>query len=194
MATNAREPATSGGGVKCPPSLNDPTSNDLGAKWITESGLYELCWSSKLPLARTFKTWVFGVVLPSIRKTGSYSLELNTPAATEGINWCNKRLEGKELMRLKSASLQQLIAGGFGQTGARLYAIAANLINQAMLGFTETTDQFKKQQQLPGRISIPDILNMQGQVARCYAKTCFQKFVTDSLQRLRGLAEADLLT
>ena len=34
---------------------------------------------------------------------------------------------------------------------------------------------------------------MQGQVARCYAETCFQKFVSDNLQRLRGLAEADLI-
>ncbi len=34
---------------------------------------------------------------------------------------------------------------------------------------------------------------MQGQVARCYAETCFQKFVGDNLQRLRGLAEADLI-
>ncbi len=37
------------------------------------------------------------------------------------------------------------------------------------------------------------MLNMQGQVARCYAGTCFQKFVTDSLQRLRGLPESELL-
>ncbi len=102
-------------------------------------------------------------------------------------------LEGKELMKLKNASLQQLIAGGFGQPGRNLYGIVADHINQAVLGFTETTNQFKKKQQLPGRISIPDILNMQGQVARCYAETCFQKFVTDNLQRLRGLSEPDLL-
>lgn len=37
------------------------------------------------------------------------------------------------------------------------------------------------------------MLNMQGQVARCYAQTCFQKFVTDNLQRLRGLPESELL-
>ncbi|DBA69690.1 TPA: hypothetical protein ACH3X2_012625 [Trebouxia sp. C0005] len=97
-------------------------------------------------------------------------------------------------MRLKNASLQQLIAGGFGQTGPKLYAIAANLINQAVLGFQQTTKQFKKQQQLPGHISIPDVLNIQGQVARCYAETCFQKFITDNLQRLRELTEAELLT
>ncbi len=48
-----------GEGVKCPPYLSDLTSNDLSAKWITESGLYELCCSSKLPLARTFKERCF---------------------------------------------------------------------------------------------------------------------------------------
>ena len=73
---------------------------------------------------------------------------------------------------------------------SKLYAIAANHINQAVLGFTQTTTSFKKQQQLPRHISIPDILNMQGQVARCYAKTCFQKFVSDNLQRLKSLTEA----
>jgi hypothetical protein len=34
---------------------------------------------------------------------------------------------------------------------------------------------------------------MQGQVARCYAETCFQKFVSDNLQRLMGLPETDLI-
>lgn len=61
----------------------------------------------------------------------------------------------------------------------RLHAIAANHINQAVLGFIQTTTNFKKQQQLPRHVSIPDILYMQGQVARCYAETCFQKFVSD---------------
>ncbi|DBA75153.1 TPA: hypothetical protein ACH3X1_010469 [Trebouxia sp. C0004] len=90
-------------------------------------------------------------------------------------------------------AFKELIAGGFGQTGSKLYAIAANHINQAVLGFAQTTTNFKKQQQLPRHISIPDILNMQGQVARCYAETCFQKFVSDNLQRLRELSEADLI-
>ena len=146
-----------------------------------------------MPFAELFQDWVEEVVLPSIRKTGSYSVQAAAPAAKQTNTWLDKRLEGKELMRLKNASLQELIAGGFGQTGCKLYAIAANHINQAVLGFTQTTTSFKKQQQLPRHISIPDILNMQGQVARCYAETCFQKFVSDNLQRLRDLPEADLI-
>jgi len=103
------------------------------------------------------------------------------------------QIKGPSALHVLCPGGAQLIAGGFGKTGSKLYAIAGNHINQAVLGFTQTTTNFKKQQQLPRHISIPDILNMQGQVARCYAETCFQKFVSDNLQRLRELAEADLV-
>lgn len=41
---------------------------------IDEAGLYGLIFSSKLDSAKEFKRWVKKEVLPSIRKTGSYSL------------------------------------------------------------------------------------------------------------------------
>lgn len=40
---------------------------------ITESGLYKLVLRSRKPEAEEFSDWVTGEVLPSIRKTGSYS-------------------------------------------------------------------------------------------------------------------------
>ena len=167
--------------------------DDPRARYVNEPGLYRLIARSTMEKAECFQDWVYERVLPSIRKTGSYSVQPVAPAANQNDGWLDKRLEGKELMKVKNASLQQLIAGGFGQTGAKLYAITANHINQAVLGFTQTTANFKKQQQLPRHVSIPDILNMQGQVARCYAETCFQKFIGENLQRLRDLAEADLI-
>ena len=39
---------------------------------ITESGLYSLVLSSKLPTAKKFKHWVTSEILPSIRKHGAY--------------------------------------------------------------------------------------------------------------------------
>lgn len=41
---------------------------------INESGVYSLCFASKLPGAKKFKRWVTSEVLPSIRKTGSYEI------------------------------------------------------------------------------------------------------------------------
>ena len=43
------------------------------ATFINESGLYSLILGSKLDSAKKFKRWVTSEVLPSIRKTGSYS-------------------------------------------------------------------------------------------------------------------------
>ena len=41
---------------------------------INESGLYSLVFTSRKPEAKAFKKWVTSVVLPSIRKTGAYSV------------------------------------------------------------------------------------------------------------------------
>ena len=46
---------------------------------INESGLYSLILSSKLPKARAFKRWVTSEVLPTLRKTGSYSVKPEPP-------------------------------------------------------------------------------------------------------------------
>lgn len=56
--------------------LNNVSLLSLGQRggWlINESGLYSLVLSSKLPKAKAFKRWITSEVIPSIRKTGSYS-------------------------------------------------------------------------------------------------------------------------
>ena len=46
---------------------------------ISEAGLYSLILGSRKPEAKPFKRWVTHEVLPSIRKTGSYSLQKQVP-------------------------------------------------------------------------------------------------------------------
>jgi prophage antirepressor-like protein len=47
---------------------------------VTEPGLYRLIFKSRKPVAKRFQRWVFHEVLPSIRKTGSYSLHASQPS------------------------------------------------------------------------------------------------------------------
>lgn len=57
--------------------LNDkssPSFGQRGATLINESGLYSLVLSSKLPQAKKFKRWVTSEVLPTLRKTGGYTV------------------------------------------------------------------------------------------------------------------------
>lgn len=46
-----------------------------GLTIINESGMYSLIFGSKLESARRFKHWVTSEVLPSIRRTGGYSMK-----------------------------------------------------------------------------------------------------------------------
>lgn len=52
---------------------------------INESGLYSLVLSSKLPGAKKFRRWVTAEVLPSIRKTGGYSIPKDYPSALRAL-------------------------------------------------------------------------------------------------------------
>lgn len=47
---------------------------------INESGLYSLILRSEKPEAKSFKKWITSVVLPSIRKTGSFSMKTLKPS------------------------------------------------------------------------------------------------------------------
>lgn len=52
---------------------------------INESGLYSLVLSSKMPGAKKFRRWVTSEVLPSIRKTGGYSIPQDYPSALRAL-------------------------------------------------------------------------------------------------------------
>lgn len=56
-------------------AIHDGTPGNPNQVIINESGLYSLIFSSKLALAKQFKRWVTSEVLPSIRKTGTYSIK-----------------------------------------------------------------------------------------------------------------------
>ena len=63
-----------------------PPNSQPHAVYINESGLYSLILSSKMPKAKEFKQWVTSRVLPSIRITGSYSLDEKTKLNVKKLN------------------------------------------------------------------------------------------------------------
>lgn len=63
-------------------AIRYPIEDSLGrkqeARFITEGDVYRLITHSRLPAAEQFERWVFDEVLPSIRKTGSYTVSEQT--------------------------------------------------------------------------------------------------------------------
>lgn len=79
---------------------------------VSESGLYRLVMRSDLPAAEPFQEWVTAVVLPSIRKTGRYSLapEPNTIALpqtyAEALRALADQVEATAAAEAKAAALE----------------------------------------------------------------------------------------
>lgn len=57
-----------------------------GLTIINESGMYSLIFGSKLESAKHFKHWVTSEVLPSIRKTGRYSIKESNEDASNTVD------------------------------------------------------------------------------------------------------------
>lgn len=81
--------------------LNDKSSSSFGqrgATLINESGLYSLILGSKLPTAKKFKRWITSEVLPTLRKTGAYSLTQKPDSYTieDPISRAKRWIEEKE--------------------------------------------------------------------------------------------------
>lgn len=69
-----------------------------GETFLHEPGLYELAMSSRSEGAERFKDWVFEEVIPSIRKTGSYStMQVAAPQTySEALRALADSVEAKE--------------------------------------------------------------------------------------------------
>ena len=64
---------------------NDSLGRQQTMKFITAGDIYRLAAKSELPGADKFESWIFDEVLPSIRKTGQYTLRPMTDYQMESI-------------------------------------------------------------------------------------------------------------
>lgn len=81
--------------------------------YVNESGLYSLIFGSKLEEAKLFKKWVTSDVLPTIRKTGSYSINhkpKREPSLTTKVRVGLEWVKGvSDMLNLNDASKLQLL-------------------------------------------------------------------------------------
>lgn len=100
---------------------------------INESGLYSLIMKSRKPEAKAFQKWVTAEVLPSIRKTGGYSVPQQQPTkisfneAAAGLEIIYRSLNVSESGKL---SLFRGLAEDYGVSTNRLpsYAIDSQTV------------------------------------------------------------------
>ena len=79
--------------------------------YIDEPNLYKAITQSRKKEAEFFSDWIFYEVIPSIRKTGSYSLEYKTPKNyIEALEFLIAAEKEKERLAIENKQKDQLIA------------------------------------------------------------------------------------
>jgi prophage antirepressor-like protein len=111
--------------------LNDSGNLNGNRNIINESGLYNLMLRSDKPQAKAFKRWITKEVLPSIRKTGSYSLPQSQPtqSLTPYLDPAPMLNEIRDSIKELQTSVTNIRTSGF--TEHELYA--ANILKYILM-------------------------------------------------------------
>ncbi|HBF4771907.1 prophage antirepressor [Clostridioides difficile] len=137
-------------------------------KIINESGLYSLILSSKLSTAKKFKHWVTRDVLPSIRKTGTYSSKKSECSKDDSeIKYMNAQA------RLKNARVKE----------AKIYLELADKVDikeYKQIMYSKTTELLSGETLIP----LPKIER------KTYSATDIGKMLGISANKVGGLANA----
>jgi prophage antirepressor-like protein len=112
------------------------TTGTQNAAFVFESGLTFLISRSRTEKGKRMNRWIHAEVLPSIRKTGSYSIA-SQHSAESLAQWHKDRTDGKEVRRTLSDAIAMFVryAQAQGSKNADRYfaSITHNLINRYVI-------------------------------------------------------------
>jgi hypothetical protein len=100
------------------------------------------------------------------------------PAVNE---WEQQRCNGIAVSHIKTDFIREYIYARYSNAaeGGLVYAQINNLINQATVGYTTTTRRYKNDHGIPQDLSIPDMLDLDGQYVREKLEYLFAKYFKD---------------
>ena len=78
---------------------------------VNESGLHHLLLKSKKPAAKRFRRWITQDILPTVRKTGSYSIQHQPlQTSTDPLRELTSKIEEYEVLKTRTDAYDQIAA------------------------------------------------------------------------------------
>ncbi|EGT3800247.1 BRO family protein [Clostridioides difficile] len=141
--------------------------HNTGENFLTESGVYKLIFKSRKEEAERFQDWVTDEVLPSIRKTGTYSTKSKDESEIKYMN---------AQARLKNARARE----------AKIYLELADKVSQAGIPEFAQIMYSKTTELISGEALIP----LPKREKKTYSATEIGKILGISANKVGGLANA----
>jgi len=97
--------------------ITDPIGREQKATVVNESGLYHLIFQSRKPEAKAFRKWVTSEVLPALRRTGYYELDVpaenQEPPIVPYRRWSQRYVRPTVWLDLRTEPYTQKILNGY---------------------------------------------------------------------------------
>jgi len=88
----------------------DSLGRQQDTNFVNEEGLYDVILGSRKETTKPFRKWVTSEVLPSIRKTGQYSLQNKIPQTfAQALRAYADEVEKNEMLKLENTQQKQII-------------------------------------------------------------------------------------
>jgi prophage antirepressor-like protein len=176
-----------------------------GAIYINEPGFYSLVMKSKLQTAKEFQRWVMRIVLPSIRRTGSFSVQehSNGSSPPDESSHPPPTLTPHQQTRVDSIvwhdHMTDVLAAELDRINipvghkGMFFAKANDMCNRALLNLSCTTDALKKQRGIPKSLSIPSVCSERQLVDLNMIRMQLANFIRDDSELLTSMTSTDQL-
>lgn len=157
-------------GVQKTDTIEDRLGRTQRATWVTEAGLYRVALRANTERAEPFIEWVTGEVLPTIRRTGSYSVaESSAPALpqsyADALRELASTVEAKELAMQRAEVAEARVVEDAPKVeahdafmdshGCYSMADAARLVTNCELGRTKFMDWLRSEGILQKVTNLP---------------------------------------
>jgi prophage antirepressor-like protein len=143
---------------------------------INESGVYSLILRSKKPQAKKFKRWVTSELLPSIRKTGSYTMPVPD----------TNHKENKTRLFLENVSMAKNLLIEFGTFDKRVELLFSDLVQNSVIGVTTSIECQENNENWPLSRRLSETFNITSTLAHKKLFS-FGKTVSSEYKNLYGV-------
>jgi prophage antirepressor-like protein len=143
---------------------------------INESGVYSLILRSKKPQAKKFKRWVTSELLPSIRKTGSYTMPVPD----------TNHKENKTRLFLENVSMAKNLLIEFGTFDKRVELLFSDLVQNSVIGVTTSIECQENNENWPLSRRLSETFNITSTLAHKKLFS-FGKIVSSEYKNLYGV-------
>ncbi|GAQ88709.1 hypothetical protein KFL_004530140 [Klebsormidium nitens] len=174
----------------------DVTGKEPDKYFLSKNAFEHFAMSSPGDVGRKVRQFFLAIRDAYVSRAASAAAApVQPPEAPRVDPWDQARCDGIAMFWQKSAAIKRYLEArrASKDVGWAFYSQVATLLNQAIVGFAESTKGFKESRGIPPSLTVPDMLDGYGQSVRATFEVAFEKYFNRPAAELALMSPAGVL-